>query len=154
MPRLTPPESLPKELRSPASPVKSDKGLGVIGVGEYDPLESMRKNISDLKITFPVVYESDTRQAKLNTPHFQYRRATGDIRNWGSPWNIFLEPAKLETKGDVLTRKTYIVNGELIEKDAEAFIREKLGLPKEEGTTAAKEKPVEPCPPTVELKKP
>ena len=42
------------------------------------------------------------------------------------------EPAKLSKKGDVLTEKTFVVNGELIEAEAEKFVREKLGLPAEE----------------------
>jgi hypothetical protein len=69
--------------------------------------------------------------AKQKTLHYEYRKATGDTRGWGSPWNIFLEPSKLAKKGDFLTEKTFIVNGELIETEAEKFVREKLGLPAE-----------------------
>ena len=107
-------------------------GFDVIGVGEYDTVEAMKTNLDAFKITFPVVYESDARDAKQKTLHYEYRKAVGDTRNWGSPWNIFLEPAKLTKKGDVLTEKTFIVNGELIEAEAEKFVREKLGLPSEE----------------------
>lgn len=107
-------------------------GLGVIGVGEYDTVDAMKTNLSDKKITFPVVYESESKDAKQKTLHYDYRKTTGDTRSWGSPWNIFLEPANLKKKGDVLTEKTYIVNGELIEADVEKFVREKLGLPAEE----------------------
>ncbi len=75
-------------------------------------------------------------------------KTTGDTRNWGSPWNIFLEPAKLKKKGDVLTEKTFIVNGELIEADVEKFVREKLGLPaKEMKDTKMASKTVEACEP-------
>jgi thiol-disulfide isomerase/thioredoxin len=107
-------------------------GFDVVGVGEYDTLEAMKTNLDQFKITFPVVYESDARDAKQKTPHYEYRKAVGDTRSWGSPWNIFLEPAKLTKKGDILTEKTFIVNGELIEAEAEKFVREKLGLPAEE----------------------
>jgi hypothetical protein len=82
------------------------------------------------KITFPVVVESESRDDYKKTLHYDYRRYTGDARKWGSPWNIFLQPAQFE-KGDVLLRKTFVVNGELIEADAEKFVREKLGLPPE-----------------------
>ena len=109
-----------------------NNGLGVIGVGEYDTVAAMKTNLDDKKITFPVVYESESKDAKQKTLHYDYRKTTGDTRSWGSPWNIFLEPANLKKKGDVLTEKTYIVNGELIETEVEKFVREKLGLPAEE----------------------
>ncbi|MGI8640627.1 MAG: hypothetical protein ACR2MG_11875, partial [Pyrinomonadaceae bacterium] len=105
-------------------------------------------NLDDQKITFPVVYESDSKDAKQKTPHYEYRKTAGDTRGWGSPWNIFLEPSKLTKKGDILTEKTFIVNGELIEADVEKFVREKLGLPADEmkdGKTVGKT--VEACEP-------
>jgi peroxiredoxin len=110
-------------------------GFDVIGVGEYDTVAAMKTHLDQFKITFPAVYESDAREAKQKTPHYEYRKAVGDARSWGSPWNIFLEPAKLTKKGDVLTEKTFIVNGELIEAETEKFVREKLGLPAEEKKT-------------------
>ena len=110
-------------------------GFDVIGVGEYDTVAAMKTNLDKFKITFPVVYESDARDAKQKTLHYEYRKSVGDTRGWGSPWNIFLEPARLTKKGDVLTEKTFIVNGELIEAEAEKFVREKLGLPAEEKKT-------------------
>jgi len=110
-------------------------GFDVIGVGEYDTVAAMKTNLDQFKITFPAVYESDSKDAKQKTLHYDYRKATGDTRGWGSPWNIFLEPSKLSKKGDVLTEKTFVVNGELIEAEAEKFVREKLGLPAEETKT-------------------
>jgi len=107
-------------------------GFDVVGVGEYDTVEAMKTNLDAFKITFPVVYESEAKDAKQKTLHYEYRKAVGDARDWGSPWNIFLEPAKLSPKGDVLTEKTFVVSGELIEAEAEKFVREKLGLPAEE----------------------
>ena len=121
-------------------------GFDVIGVGEYDTVAAMKTNLDAYKITFPVVYESDARDAKQKTLHYEYRKSVGDTRGWGSPWNVFLEPAKLVSKGDVLTEKIFIVNGELIEVEAEKFVRAKLGLPAEEiktGKTAVKE--IEAC---------
>jgi peroxiredoxin len=107
-------------------------GFDVIGVGEYDTVDAMKTNLDTFKITFPVVYESDSKDARQKTLHYDYRTAVGDTRNWGSPWNVFLEPSKLMKKGEVLTEKTFVVNGELIEAEAEKFVREKLGLPAEE----------------------
>ncbi len=130
-------------------------GFEVIGIGEYDSVEMMKTSLDTYKITFPVVYESDSRDARQQTPHYEYRKISGDTRKWGSPWNIFLIPSALKTKGDTLTEKTFVVNGELIEADAEAFIREKLGLPKEEKKTeTSQNKPGEVCEPTTSLKKP
>ena len=123
-------------------------GLAVVGVGEYDTVAAMKTNLDDKKITFPVVYESESRDAKQKTPHYDYRRSVGDTRGWGSPWNIFLEPAKLSNKGDVLTEKTYVVSGELIEVEAEKFVREKLGLPAEEvAADKAASRNIEACEP-------
>ena len=110
-------------------------GFEVVGVGEYDTVEAMKTNLDAFKITFPVVFESEAKDAKQKTLHYEYRKAVGDTRSWGSPWNVFLEPAKLSKNGDVLTEKTFIVNGELIEAEAEKFVREKLGLPAEEVKT-------------------
>jgi thiol-disulfide isomerase/thioredoxin len=138
-------------------------GFDVIGVGEYDTIESMKTSLDTFKITFPVVYELELKETaertnvKQKTLHYEYRQKTGDTRNWGSPWNIFLIPSKLKTKGDTLTEKTFVVNGELIEAETEAFIREKLGLPKEEKKAETKEKAAaEVCeePAVTALKKP
>lgn len=111
-------------------------GFEVIGVGEYDPVESMKAHIESYKLGFPVVFESPLRTDKLNTTHYRYRRAAGDVRNWGSPWYIFLEPANIETSGNVITNKANVVNGELIKVDAEKFIRAKLGMPAETSNSA------------------
>jgi hypothetical protein len=72
------------------------------------------------------VTESETRDDKQKTPHYGYRQLTGDTRNYGSPWNIFLDPAKLNPTGDVLTEKAWVVNGELVEDEVDKFISSKL----------------------------
>jgi thiol-disulfide isomerase/thioredoxin len=137
----------------------ASKGLGMIAIGGYDPVPSMRSSLDALKITFPAVYESESRADKQKTLHFQYRRFTGDTRNWGSPWYIFLWPGSMEPKGDILTRRTSIINGEVFEAEGEKFIREKLGL----GPTGsmpisgAKKGAIEVCEPEIkiaDLKKP
>ncbi|MBA2606897.1 MAG: TlpA family protein disulfide reductase [Acidobacteria bacterium] len=122
-------------------------GLDVIGVGEYDTVAAMKTNLDTFKITFPVVYESDVRDAKQKTLHYEYRKAVGDTRGWGSPWNIFIEPTKIEKKGDVLVKKAFIVNGELIEAEAEKFVRQKLGLPAQVTKAENVSKIVEVCEP-------
>lgn len=122
-------------------------GLDVIAVGEYDPVDSMKAHIEQFKLPFPVVWESDARTAKQTTSHYEYRKSVGDTRNWGSPWYIFLEVNKLEPGGQVMTKKAPIVNGELVQPDAEKFIREKLGLRAETSTSLAKTPEIEICEP-------
>lgn len=134
-------------------------GLDIIAVGEYDPVDSMKTNLETLKITFPAVYESGLRTDKQKTEHFKYRTATGDTRNWGSPWYIFLEPAVIEKEGETVTKRTHVINGEMVEAEGEKFIREKLGLPAVNDKNALTEsKKVEPCDPdkptATALKKP
>ena len=122
-------------------------GFDVIGVGEYEAVDLMKKHIEQYKLTFPIVWESDARTAKQTTSHYEYRRSTGDTRNWGSPWYIFLEVGKLEPNGMLLTKRTSIVNGELIEPEAEKFIRAKLGLTVASATKLSSQNAVEVCDP-------
>jgi len=134
-----------------------DKGLGIIAVGLYDPVDSMKASVSELKIPFPAVYESAERGAKQTSLHYKYRRYVGDLRNWGSPWYIFLMPSRMEKIGDTLTKKTFIINGEIIEAEGEAFIRKHLGLSGDTKASVAESDKIEVCDPdtkTVELKKP
>lgn len=130
-------------------------GFAVIGVGEYDPVIAMKASLDSFKITFPSVYESESREARQTTLHADYRKQAGDTRKWGSPWYIFLPPSSLEAKGDVLARKADLVNGEIIEAEAEKYIRGKLGLPAVTAT-ATVEKAIEVCEPEkkAELAKP
>ena len=134
-------------------------GLEIVGVGEYDPLAMMKDNQQQFKIPFPLVYESENRDQREKTLHADYRKTTGDTRKWGSPWYIFIEPAIMEKKGDTLLKKTHVINGEMIQTEGEAFIRQKLGLPAIDAKAAtAKSDSVEVCDPnekkTTELKKP
>ena len=113
------------------------QGFQVIGVSEYASREDVKAFFGPNGPPYPVVSESETRDDKQKTPHYGYRQLTGDKRNWGSPWNIFLEPAKVTKSGDMLAEKAWVVNGELIEEDVDKFIGERLTA-----TTAAA---VEPC---------
>ncbi|HEX8491307.1 MAG TPA: TlpA disulfide reductase family protein [Pyrinomonadaceae bacterium] len=103
-------------------------GLEVVGVSEYATLDATRSHFGAAGPPYTVVAESEGREWRDKTSHYSYRKTTGDTRNWGSPWNIFLEPAKFNKKGDVLTEKAWVVNGELIEAEVEKFIRTRLGL--------------------------
>ena len=103
-----------------------DQGFAVIGVSEYGSRDDVKKFFEPTGSPYPVVSESETKDERDKTPHYGYRQLTGDTRKWGSPWNIFLEPATLSKTGDVLTEKAWVVNGELIEADIDKFIAEHL----------------------------
>lgn len=102
------------------------QGLEVIGVSEYASRNDVRAFFGPAGPPFAVVTESELREDREKTAHYAYRQATGDKRKWGSPWNIFLEPAKLTKEGEVLTESAWVVNGELIEADVDKFISERL----------------------------
>lgn len=103
-----------------------DKGFQVIGVGEYASRAEVVKFFGEAGPPYPVVTESESKEDRLKTPHYQYRQLTGDKRNWGSPWNIFLEPDKVSSEGEVLTETAWVVNGELIEEEVDKFIASKV----------------------------
>jgi len=117
-----------------------DNGFQVIGVSEYASRDDVKNFFGESGPPYPIVVESEAREDKMKTPHYEYRQLTADNRNWGSPWNIFLEPAKVNKKGDVLTEKAWVVNGELIEDEVDKFIASKVGAAP--GTTAGV---IEPC---------
>lgn len=102
------------------------QGFEVIGVSEYGSRDDVKTFFGPDGPPYTVVSESETREDRDKTPHFGYRQLTGDTRRWGSPWNIFLEPATLAKTGDVLTEKAWVVNGELIEADVDKWIGDKL----------------------------
>ena len=118
------------------------QGFEIVGVSEYGPAEDSRKYFEGLGgATFPVVVESEAASDREKTTHFGYRQAVGDPRRWGSPFNVFLEPAKLNKSGELLTEKAWVVGGELIEKDTEQFIRERLGITAQAAVEQCKDEP-------------
>lgn len=122
-------------------------GFEIIGVGEYDPLDKMKAHIRKYKLTFPSVYESQASADREKTVHFLQRREAGDTRKWGSPWYVFLEPEKIEKSGDVISKKTKVINGEMMRGDVEKFIREKLGMSADTNAAIAKSGEIEVCEP-------
>ena len=119
-----------------------DQGFEVVAVSEYAPADDSRNYFeSEGGAPFPVVVESEAGDQRDKTTHYAYRKAVGDGRNWGSPFNVFLEPAKLNAAGELLTEKAYVVGGELIEKDVERFVRERLGLAEQGSAEPGKDEP-------------
>lgn len=118
------------------------QGFEIVGVSEYGSAEDSRKYFEGLGgAPFPVVVESEAASEREKTTHFGYRQAVGDPRRWGSPFNVFLEPAKLNKSGELLTEKAFVVGGELIEKDADQFIRERLGITAQAAVEQCKDEP-------------
>jgi thiol-disulfide isomerase/thioredoxin len=105
------------------------QGFQVIGVSEYASRADVRSYFGKDGPPYPIVTESESKEDKQKTLHYGYRQSTGDKRNWGSPWNIFMEPDKVSATGDVLVEKAWVVNGELIEDEVDKFIASKLGAP-------------------------
>lgn len=112
-------------------------GFEIVSVGEYGTTDEMNANIKEFGITFPMFFESFTRDARLTTAHYTYRTATGDTRKWGSPYYVFIEPASIAKSGDLLFSNAYVINGEMIATDGENFIRQKLGLSADQTKAAA-----------------
>ena len=105
-------------------------GFDVVAVSEYASAADTQKYFEGVGgAPYTVVIESEAREARDKTTHYGYRQACEDRRKWGSPFNVFLEPSKLKGSGEVVAERAWVVGGELIEKDVEQFIREKLGLP-------------------------
>ena len=91
------------------------QGFEIVGVSEYGSRDDVKNYFGPSGPPYPVVSESESREDREKTPHYAYRQLTGDTRKWGSPYNVFLEPSKCNSKGDVLMEKAWVVNGELIE---------------------------------------
>ena len=117
-------------------------GFDVVAVSEYASADDARKYFESMGGSpYTVVVESEGREARDQTTHYGYRQLAKDARRWGSPFNIFLEPSRLSAAGEVVTEKAWVVGGELIEKDAEQFIREKLGLTEKSAVEPCKDNP-------------
>jgi len=102
------------------------QGFEIVGVSEYGPRDDVKNFFGPTGPPYPIVTESESRDDREKTAHYGYRQLTGDTRKWGSPWNIFLEPSKCNSNGDVLMEKAWVVNGELIEADVDKFIHDRL----------------------------
>ena len=99
------------------------QGLEVVGISEYGSRDDVKNFFGEKGAPYLVVSESEARDARDKTSHYTYRQASGDTRKWGSPFNIFLEPTRLSKSGDVLMEKAWTVNGDLVEDEADKFIR-------------------------------
>lgn len=104
------------------------QGFEVIGVSEYSSAEELRAFVEKHRPAYPVCVEGSDRTGRKDSTHYDYRRKADDRRKFGTPFNVMIRAADIELQGDTIARRVYAAAGELIEEDAEKFIREQLQL--------------------------
>ncbi|MEW6212402.1 MAG: redoxin family protein [Acidobacteriota bacterium] len=104
-----------------------ERGLGVVIVSEYSSPEEMRIHIGRIGIDYPVVVETDRRDRRKKSAHYDFRRAAGDNRKWGTPFYVLIDARDIEpAPSRTLARRVHTVSGEIIESQAEAFIERRI----------------------------
>jgi hypothetical protein len=105
-----------------------ERGVGVVGVAEYSDAAERRIHIGRIGIDYPVVVETRKRDQRKNSSHYKYRRAVGDKRKWGTPFYVIIDTRDIElaAPNGPLALRVYTVSGELVEAEADQFIRERV----------------------------
>lgn len=105
-----------------------DKGLGVVIVAEYSDKEELTQHINRIGINYPVVIETDDRDARKKSVHYKYRQMVGDKRRWGTPFYVVLEARNIlpAGKNEPIARSLHTVSGEIIESEADQFLAARL----------------------------
>jgi hypothetical protein len=105
-----------------------EKGLGVVVVAEYSDKEELTQHINRIGINYPVVIETDDRDARKRSLHYKYRKMVGDKRRWGTPFYIILEARNILPAGnnEPIARSVHTVSGEIIESEADRFLATRL----------------------------
>ncbi|HJQ67339.1 MAG TPA: redoxin family protein [Blastocatellia bacterium] len=105
-----------------------DKGLGVIIVAEYSDQQELEQHINRIGINYPVMIETEDRDARKKSIHFKYRQMVGDKRKWGTPFYVIFDARDILPTGanQPLARRVHTVSGEIIESEAEQFISNRL----------------------------
>jgi len=105
-----------------------ERGLGLVGVAEYSDADELRIHIGRIGIDYPFVVETRKRDQRKDSWHYKYRRAAGDKRKWGTPFYVIIDTRDIEPAAPKapLARRVYTVSGELVEAEADQFIRERI----------------------------
>jgi hypothetical protein len=104
-----------------------ERGLGVVVVTEYSSPDEMRIHIGRIGIDYPVVVETDRRDRRKKSAHYDYRRIAGDRRKWGTPFYVLIDARDIEpATSPTLARRIHTVSGEIIESEAESFIQRSI----------------------------
>jgi peroxiredoxin len=103
-------------------------GLGLVGVAEYSDADELRIHIGRIGIDYPFVVDTRKREQRKDSSHYKYRHAVGDKRKWGTPFYVIIDTRDIEqaTINGPLARRVYTVSGELVEDEADQFIRERI----------------------------
>jgi hypothetical protein len=104
------------------------QGFEVVGVCEYSSAEELRAFVEKHRPAYPVCVEGSDRTGRKDSTHYDYRRKADDRRKFGTPFNVMVRAADIEPHGETLAKRVHAAAGELIEEDAEKFIREQLRL--------------------------
>lgn len=103
------------------------QGLLVIGVCEYSTRDELRQFIEKHKPTYPICIEGDGKKKdRTGTTHYAYRKQLDDQRLWGTPLNILIAAEDIQEKGDVIAKRVLIAPGEVVKKEIEDLLSEKL----------------------------
>jgi hypothetical protein len=105
-----------------------ERGLGVVGVAEYSDAGELRIHINRIGIDYPVVIETSKRDQRKDSLHYKYRRAVGDKRKWGTPFYVIIDTRDIEAAlpNAPMARRVYTVSGEIVEAEADQFIRQRI----------------------------
>jgi len=105
-----------------------NRGLGVVAVAEYSDFNDLRIHINRIGIDYPVVVETRRRDQRKASLHYKYRHAVDDKRKWGTPFYVIIDTRDIEAPGSTapLARRVYTVSGEIMESEADQFIRDRL----------------------------
>jgi len=105
-----------------------ERGLGVVGVAEYSSVDELKIHIGRIGVDYPIAIETRARDQRKGSLHYKYRRAAGDNRKWGTPFYVIIEAQDVApaTAGGPLARRVFTVSGEIVEDEAEEFIKRSL----------------------------
>lgn len=106
-----------------------DRGLGVVFVMEYSNPEEARVHLNRVGVSYPVAFESRSRDEREKTTHFMYRTSVGDKRKWGTPFYAIIDTRDIQQgrAGAPLASRIHTVAGEIIEAEANTFLEARLG---------------------------
>ena len=109
-----------------------ERGLGVVGVAEYSDADELNIHINRIGINYPVVIETSRQDQRKDSLHYKYRRAVGDKRKWGTPFYVIIDTRDIKASlpSTPIAHRVYTVSGEIVEAEADQFIRQRIADPK------------------------
>lgn len=96
-------------------------GLNMVLIMDYSSQENALSFVNKHELEMPMVFgelDEKNEEKRSNTQFYQFRKALGDGRGWGTPFHIIIENGN--------TNKVGIIMGEIIEKQIQQYIAETL----------------------------